>query len=48
MKPEDLLVILRSPVVKKEIEKQVAAALDRKDKKENANSKQAMKREKRG
>jgi hypothetical protein len=48
MKPEELLVILRHPIVKKEIENQLEAILDKKAKKENANSKQAAKREKRG
>lgn len=45
---KELVVALRHPEVKKEISKQVKETIDAMAKKENANSKQAAKREKRG
>jgi hypothetical protein len=48
MEKKELIVALRHPEVKKEIARQVTEVLSYRDKKENANSKQASKREKRG
>jgi hypothetical protein len=48
MKPSQLLELMRNPAVKKEIAKQVNEAINQAAKKENANSKQAARREKRG
>lgn len=48
MKPSELVQLLRNPTVKKEISRQATDAMSYAKKKENANSKQAERREKRG
>lgn len=45
---KELITALRHPEVKEEIANQVKATLEAIEKKENANSKQSAKREKRG
>lgn len=47
MKHSEIITILRHPEVKNELAKQMGEYLDAVAKKENANSKQAAKREKR-